>query len=99
MESYGKLRARYYVIKTSGIFTKNSRILEIHDEGLIFLNLNFSKSSKGKDTEVSFFHDSLEIALSDRNDKDILVKTPKQNYTLACTERLRLITDLLYYKV
>ncbi len=99
MENYGELRARYYVIKTAGIFSKCARILEIYDEGLAFQPLDVAKSSRGKDAEAFPFREPLELALSDRNDKDLLAKSSRQSFTLTCAERLRLTTDLLYFQV
>ncbi len=98
MEEYGKLRTRHYVIKTAGIFAKNAKILEIYDSAAVFINPNLVKSG-GKDREVLPFKDSFEFTISDRNDKEVSFKTPKQSFTLTATDRASLLTDLLFYKV
>jgi len=94
MENYGRLRARYYIIKTSGIFTKSSRILQVHDNGLLF-----TSSNSLKDHELIPFKENFEIILMERNDRDFQLKTSKGIYLIACSERTRLLTDIYYYKV
>ncbi len=97
MEDIGRLVSRYYVIKTDGIFSKNPRFLNIHEQGLEFRNLNYAKAGKG--AELCLFRDLTEVLLSDRNEKDLVIKTGKQSCTLACGDRTNLLTDLLLYKV
>lgn len=99
MEELGKLWSRYYVIRTSGIFAKNTRFLEIYEEGISCFNPNITKATKGKDKEVFLFKDQLEVTLSDRNEKDISVKAGKQNFTLTCNERSKLLSDIMYCQV
>lgn len=94
MEDCGKLRARFYVIKTSGIFAKGARILEIHDKGLLFLSVTSSK-----DREYISFKDGFEVLLADRNERDFQLKVAKSLFTISCAERTRLLTDLYLYKV
>ncbi len=97
MESYGKLRSRYYVTKVSGIFSKSVRILEIYDEGVALQPLDVATRATG--TELFPFKEPLELALSDRNDRDVQAKAGKQSFAISCAERLRLLTDLLYFQV
>ncbi len=97
MEDIGKLVARYYVVKTDGIFSKNPRFLHIHEQGMEFRNLNYGKATKGSD--LSLFKDFAEVFISDRNERDLAIKAGKQSFTLACSDRTNLLTDILYYKV
>lgn len=96
MENVGKLVSRYY-IKTSGFFSKNKLLLNIHEKGLVFTNPSSAKYSK--EIEICYIADLSEISLSDRNDKDVNIKLGKQIYTLTCNDRINLLTDLLFYKV
>eukprot|EP01022_Parablepharisma_sp_SALTPOND_P011489 TRINITY_DN147_c0_g1_i1.p2 TRINITY_DN147_c0_g1~~TRINITY_DN147_c0_g1_i1.p2 ORF type:complete len:525 (+),score=74.54 TRINITY_DN147_c0_g1_i1:2885-4459(+) len=96
MDELGKLVARYYVIKTDGIFSKNQRFLHIHEKGLEFRPLNYSKPSKANDAYL--FKDLSEIVISAHNDKDLMVKAGKHSFSLSCMDRLNLLIDIFFYK-
>lgn len=91
------MHSRHYVIKTSGVFTKSAKILEIYDKAVIFVNPDLYKNPK--DREIFLFKDSIDFNLSEKNDKEIYVKAQKQNFTLTCFDRPALLTELFYYKV
>ena len=97
MDHLGRLHGRYYVIKTSGIFSKSSKILEIYDEGIVFVNPSVSKATKGKDREAYYYRDDVEAGVSERNEKDLQMRMGKQSFSVGCSERRHLLTDLLHY--
>lgn len=90
MEDIGRLLSRYYV-KISGIFSKNTKLLQIYEQGIVLQNPKSSKVIKGK--HVCLFRNSCEFQPSP-HEKEIIIKAGKQNYTIICTDRLNLLTDL-----
>ena len=92
-----KIRRRYYVTKSSGIFSKALKILEIFDSNFTLIRPDYLKGSKN--TEIYNFDTITEITISDRNNNDINVKYDKKSFILTYNDRIELITDLLYYKV
>ncbi len=93
MEELGSVRVQYQVFKSSGIFARGTKLLQICDQGCIFLNPNFGKSP-GRESFP--FSESFEI---ERGPKEISVKTKRQNFSLSVTLKDRLLTDVLFYKV
>jgi hypothetical protein len=97
MEDLGKLVARYYVVKDTGFLSKSTRLIDIHERGFTFKDPDRNKAIKGKN--VCHFRDVREVVLSDRNEKEVMVKVAQQSFALICNDRLNLATDLLYWKV
>lgn len=96
MEEIGRFIVRYY-IRISGIFSKSNRILHIHEQGITFTSTVSPKLAKEKENYL--FKDIGEIIISDRNDKDFILKIGKQSLSITCSDRLNILTDLDYYKV
>jgi hypothetical protein len=57
-----------------------------------------TNASAGSDREGFSFGEPFEVSLSERREAELTIKTPKQTFTLACLDRLRLATDLFYFK-
>ncbi len=97
MEDLGQLRAQYYVFKSSGLFARGNRLLQLYDQGVVFLTPALPKA-KDKERESFPFSEQFDISSPDPNGKDVSVRTKRQNFSLVSDSRERLLTDLCYYK-
>ena len=93
MEDLGSIKIQYQVFKSSGLFSRGNKILQICDKGIAFINPNYDKS---KERECFPFSEDFEIELTP---KDISVKTKRQAFSLIIGEKETLLTSLYYYKV
>jgi hypothetical protein len=89
--------SRYYVQRAGHFFSKSTKILNIFSKYFTLCNLTLTKSKSER--EIFLFVDVMDILLSEKNDKDIIINLKKNNLTITTSERILLISDLLYMKV
>lgn len=93
MEDLGAIRVQYQVFKSAGIFSRGSKILQICDQGIAFINPNYAKF---KERECFPFSEDFTL---ESTAKDISVRTKRQTFSVYTSLKERLLTSLYYYKV
>lgn len=96
MEELGSFISRYNVVKVEGIFSKHSRFLYIHENGIEFKQVAYNKALKNRD--VLHYKDFHGAAPSSSNDKEVAIKAAKQAFTVTCSSKMSLLVDLFLYK-
>jgi hypothetical protein len=96
MEELSNFISRYYVIKIEGIFSKHSRFLHINENSIEFKPIPYGKTSKTRD--IIFYKEIHTVMPVTSNDKDLIIKSGRQSFTLTSSSRLNLLVDLLLYK-
>jgi len=96
MEELGNLISRYCIIKSEGMFSKYTCLLNIYENGIELKPVSCKKSSKTKD--MLLYKDFNSAIPSNNNDKELALKLSKLSFNITCASRLHLLVELMLYK-